>query len=78
LKAYIYVYNTAMHQIVSMEQEDFVDFADILTRKMALEKEYGQIGCHEVKTLIEAFPTPGGQEDDLEEEFDADELEEEE
>ena len=47
---------------------------DILERKMALEKEYGQIGCHEVKTLIEAFPTP--EEDDLEEEFDSDEMEE--
>ena len=72
--AYIYIYNTATHQIVSMEKERFVDFSDILTRKMALEKEYGQIGCHEVKTLIEAFPTP--EEDDLEEEFDSDEMEE--
>ena len=74
--AYVYVYNTAMHQIVSMEKERFTDFIDILERKMALEKEYGQIGCHEVKMLIETFPTP--EEDDLEEEFDSDEMEEEE
>lgn len=77
MKAYVYVYNTAMHAMVSMEQEEFVDFADILTKKMALEKEYGQIGCHEVKTLIEVFPTPKDEED-VEEEFDADEMDGEE
>ena len=76
MKAYIYVYNTAMHQMVSMEEETFVDFTDILTRKMALEKEYGQIGCHEVNTLIEGFPTRKDEEDGVEEEFDAHEMEE--
>jgi hypothetical protein len=72
--AYVYVRNTAMNAIVSMEKERFVDYMDILERKIALEKEYGQIGCHEVKMLIETFPNP--QEDDLEEEFDSDEMEE--
>jgi hypothetical protein len=72
VQAYVYVVNTAMHQTVSMDRETFADFEEARDYKARLEREYGQIGCHEVRLLIELFPPT---KDETEEEFDEDEME---
>lgn len=72
---YVYVRNTAMNALVSMQKERFTDFEEARDHKRRLSAEYGQIGCHEVKMLVELWPSEE-EEDDIEDEFS--ELEEEE
>lgn len=64
-----------MNALVSMEKERFADFEEARELKRRLSAEYGQIGCHEVKVLVELWPSEE-EDDDIEEEFDGIEEEE--
>ncbi|MEM3160341.1 MAG: hypothetical protein QXJ74_06120 [Nitrososphaera sp.] len=52
---YFQVYNTAAHEQVRFERVELAGFLEALDHKKELEREYGQIGCHEVKAFMELF-----------------------
>lgn len=71
---FIQVYNTAVHEQVRFEKLDVKTLEEALAYKAAVEDEYSQIGCHTVRLLMEVAPDE--EDEDLEEEFDAEDVEE--
>lgn len=63
--------------VMSVERGSFATYEEAKHYRDSLMEEYSPYGKHEVKLFIELFPQPQ-EADDLEEEFDSDEMEEEE
>lgn len=53
---YLQVYNTAVKEQVSFTKVNCDSLETAKRLKERAQKEYGQIGCHEVKLFVELYP----------------------
>ena len=53
---YVHVRNTATNEDVSFERFEASSLREARKHRDRVRAEYGQIGCHEVKLLVEIYP----------------------